>query len=80
MNACPPIVTMKVLKELFPHRPKETIWRWNTAGGGGMRLPTPDAINEPQNPAWWLDTILEWGERTGKNTDWDKSVIARLCQ
>jgi hypothetical protein len=80
MNTCPPLVTMKVLKELFPGKAEATVWRWNSVGGRGMRLPTPDAVNEPGNPVWSLGTILEWAERTGVRNEMSESVLARICQ
>lgn len=74
------LVTMKILRELFPQYAKETVWRWNTKRGGPYRLPPTDHDIDSRTPVWNVGTILEWGERTGKAKEWDDEVMARLCQ
>lgn len=77
-DACPPFVTMHLLKQLFPTKHEATVWRWNTVAGKGNRLPASDLDGGPANPIWSLDTILDWAERTGLRADMDEGVLSRI--
>ena len=71
-------IGMPVLRELFPNRPKETIWRWNTARGGRLQLPPSDVDFGQRDPGWTVDTIMEWAERTGLIEEMDAAALVRI--
>lgn len=78
-DTCPPFITMKLLRELFPDKHQVTVWRWNTAKAGRMRLPAPDVFADPV-PVWSLDTILEWAEANGLRDQMDEGALSRISE
>lgn len=71
-------IGMPLLRELFPTKAKETIWRWNTDRGGKNRLPASDVDFGQRDPGWTVETILEWADRTGLKAEMDEQVLARF--
>lgn len=71
-------VGMPALRELFPNRPKETIWRWNTDRGGRFQLPPSDVDFGQRDPGWTLETILEWAHDTGLRDEMDDEAVERI--
>lgn len=78
MSGCPPFIGMTGLRELFPNRPQETIWRWNTKRGGRYTLPPSDLDFGQRDPAWTVHTISEWAERTGLIREMDPDAVDRI--
>lgn len=69
---------MPALRELFPNRPEQTIWRWNTHRGGRYQLPPTDVDYGQRDPGWTVDTIIEWADRTGLRKEMDSDALARF--
>lgn len=78
MSECGPYIGMPTLRELFPTKTKETIWRWNTHRGGRNRLPVSDVDFGQRDPGWTVDTIIEWAERTGLAAEMDADALGRI--
>lgn len=79
-DACPPVVlvNMAELRKLFPHKTKETVYRWNTEAGKGNRLPEPDLVLGDVS-LWTLDTIRLWAATRRKELVPDPEAIRKLC-
>lgn len=75
---CGPYIGMPTLRELFPTKTKETIWRWNGERGGKHRLPPSDIDYGQRDPAWTVETIMEWAERTGLVKEMDQVALLRF--
>lgn len=69
---------MPALRELFPNRPKETLWRWHGERGGRYRLPPSELDYGQRDPAWTPGTIMEWAERTGLIKEMDSAAVDRI--
>lgn len=78
MNECV-FIGMPMLRELFPGRASSTLWRWNGDRGGKFRLPESDLDFGQRDPAWTVDTIIEWADRTGLRKEMDEAALARIC-
>lgn len=70
-KACPPLVTMKILRELFPNKHEVTVWRWRKV------MPEPDLVVGHVD-LWELDTILGWCE--GRRLTPDAGVVERIIK
>lgn len=71
-------IGMPVLRELFPNRPKETLWRYNTTRGGRFQLPPSDLDYGQRDPAWTVETIIEWADRTGLRKEMNEAALERI--
>lgn len=68
---CPPLVTMKLLRELFPDKHEVTVWRWRKV------MPEPDLVVGHVD-LWQLDTILDWCQ--GRRMTPDAGVVERIIK
>lgn len=77
MTVCPPLVSMKLLCELFPDKNPVTVYRWRNTTGR-MRLPEPDLDVDGHAVLWSVQTITAWAAE--RKLALDESVLERICK
>lgn len=71
MTVCPPLVNMKLLREMFPTKHEVTVWRWR------KNMPEPDLV-VGHIEMWSLATILDW--TAGRRLTPDPDVVERITK